>query len=65
MLWVHLCNFSVVIVFMFMVIFMAFVFFLHYSCSCIVDVPTLRILLHRDSSVAWILSFLCDISRWF
>ncbi len=61
MLWVHLCNFSVAIVFLFMVISMAFVFFLHYSCSCIVDVPTLRLLLHHNSSAAWILSFLCVI----
>jgi len=44
-----------------MVISMAFVFFLHYSCSCIVDVPTLRLLLHHNSSIAWILSFLCVI----
>jgi hypothetical protein len=60
-LWVHLCNFSVAIVFLFMVISMAFVFSLHYSCSCIVDVLTLRLLLHHNSFVAWIFSFLCVI----
>jgi hypothetical protein len=61
-LWVQLCNFSVAIVSLFMVISMAFVFFLHYSCSCIVDVPTLQqMLLHHDSSATWIFIFFCVI----
>jgi hypothetical protein len=55
-LWVHLCDFSVAAMFMFMVISVAFMFFLHYNYSYIVNVFALQLFLHRESSIAWILS---------
>jgi hypothetical protein len=60
-LWVHLCDFNVMVVFMFMVISMAFMFFLHYNYSYIMDVFALQLFLHHDFLVQWILLVFCVI----
>jgi hypothetical protein len=63
-LWVHLCNFNVVDVFLLMAISMASVFFLHYNYSYIANDHALWLLLHCDSFKTWILLFfMCNISR--
>jgi hypothetical protein len=66
-LWVRLCDFSVIVVFLCMSISMAFMFSLRYSYSYIAAyVLTLQLLLHYDSFTAWIHLFsLCKISKWF
>jgi hypothetical protein len=64
MLWVHLRDFSVAVVFMFMVMSMASMFFLHYNYSYIIDVFALQLFLHHDFSAMDPFGFLCNIYKW-